>query len=117
MAPILALGGVEEWLRSTHAPVIAISPIVGGVALKGPAAKMMAELGEIPAAETVASAYSRFLDGFVLDLTDAAESDAIQSRGLRVLNTDTVMDTRADQARLAAEIMDFATEFSRAPVG
>ena len=116
IAPILALDGVREWLRRIPAPVIAVSPIVGGVALKGPAAKMMCELGEKPVSETVAAEYDGLLDGFVLDRTDGAEVDAIQARGLRVLLTDTVMHTCADKARLAAEIMVFAAEISRALV-
>lgn len=117
IAPILALAGARECLCTSPAPVIAVSPIVGGAALKGPAAKMMRELGKNPAAETVAVEYDGLLDGFVLDQVDAAEADAIRARGPRVLLADTVMHTRADKARLAAEIMSFAAEFSRPPVG
>lgn len=117
IAPILALEGARESLRSSPAPVIAVSPIVGGVALKGPAEKMMRELGENPAAETVASEYDGLLAGFVLDQVDSAEAEAIRSRGPRVLLTDTVMHTRSDKSRLATEIMAFAAEFSGSSVG
>ncbi len=117
IAPILALAGAREWLRTSPAPVIAVSPIVGGVALKGPAAKMMRELGKKPSAETVAAEYDGLLDGFVLDRVDADEAQAIRARVPRVLLTDTVMRTRADKSGLAAEIMAFAREFSRAPIG
>ncbi|HJO34010.1 MAG TPA: 2-phospho-L-lactate transferase [Anaerolineales bacterium] len=116
IAPILALTGAREYLRTTAAPVIAISPIVGGAALKGPAAKMMRELGENVSAETVAVQYADLLDGFVLDRCDAAEAEAIRARGMRVLLADTVMRTSADEARLAAEILAFAGEFARARV-
>jgi LPPG:FO 2-phospho-L-lactate transferase len=117
IAPILALTGAREWLRTAAAPVIAVSPIVGGAALKGPADKMMRELGENPSAVTVAAEYDGLLDGFVLDRCDAAEAEAIRARGPRVLLADTVMRTSADKARLAAEIMAFAGDFARARVG
>ncbi len=117
IAPILALTGARECLRTAAAPVIAISPIVGGAALKGPAAKMMRELGENAAAETVAAQYADLLDGFVLDRCDAGEAEAIRARGPRVLLADTVMRTSADKARLAAEILAFAREFASARVG
>ncbi len=117
IAPILALEGAREWVRTSPAPVIAVSPIVGGAALKGPAAKMMRELGENPSGETVASIYDGLLDGIVLDRRDAAEAEAIEARGLRVLLTDTVMHSCADKTRLGTEIMAFAAEFTRADVG
>lgn len=117
IAPILALDGAREWVRTSPAPVIAVSPIVGGAALKGPAAKMMIELGENPSGETVASVYDGLLDGIVLDHVDAAEVESIEARGLRVLLTNTVMHSSADRARLGTEIRAFAAEFAGAGVG
>ncbi len=90
-------------------PVGAVSPIVGGQALKGPAAKMFAELGVVPSAYAVAQHYQGVLTHFVLDQLDADQASAIQSLGVRTLVTDTVMRTEADRARLAAEIMEFIT--------
>ena len=112
IAPILEVAGSLDSLYAVSAPVIAVSPIVGGSALKGPAAKMISELGDKPSAEAVAAHYEFLADGFVLDQIDCAEAEAIRARGLRVLVTNTVMNTHADKARLAAEIMAFAEEFS-----
>jgi LPPG:FO 2-phospho-L-lactate transferase len=96
-------GGKPGW----RAPVVAVSPIVGGQALKGPAAKMFAELGVVPSAHAVAQHYQGLLTHFVLDQLDADQAGAIQSLGIRTRVTDTVMRTEADRERLAAEVMEF----------
>ena len=108
--PVLALEGVEPALRGAAAPVVAVSPIVGGAAIKGPAAKMMAELGMPVTATGVARHYAErnLLDGFVIDEADAAEAAAIEGIGLPTLVTGTVMETLADRERLARETLDFA---------
>ena len=108
--PLLALPGVEAALRSTPAPVIAVSPIVGGRAVKGPAAKMMAELRMPVTAAAVARHYRkrRLLDGFVVDSADAGEAAEIERAGLPTLVTGTVMESLADRERLAGEVLDFA---------
>jgi LPPG:FO 2-phospho-L-lactate transferase len=108
--PILALPGVEGLLSRARAPVVAVSPIVGGAAIKGPAAKMMAELGMEPSAAAIARRYAArdLLDGFVLDVQDAALVPAIEALGVRVLLADTIMRTLDDRARLAREILAFA---------
>lgn len=104
IGPILALPGVREALR--NAPrVVAVSPIVGGQALKGPAAKIMAELGQPVSPVSVAQGYGDFLSGFVLDWADQAEADRIAAMGIRPFVTDTIMRDRADRARLAREIL------------
>ncbi len=104
IGPILALPGVRETLR--NAPrVVAISPIIGGQALKGPAAKMMAELGQPVSPVSVAQGYGDFLHGFVLDWADQAEADRIAAMGIRPFVTDAVMRDRADRARLAREVL------------
>jgi LPPG:FO 2-phospho-L-lactate transferase len=68
--PILAVPGIREAIEQSDAPVIAVTPIIGGKAIKGPAAKMMAELGLDVSAAAVARRYADFIDGFVIDVTD-----------------------------------------------
>lgn len=109
--PILNLAGLRE--RVARKPTVAVSPIVGGQALKGPAAKLLAELGLDVSAASVAEHYSDLLTGFVLDVVDAALRPALEARGLNVLLTDTVMRTDADRARLARETVDFAASLRR----
>lgn len=106
--PILAVSGVRQALL--RAKVIAVSPIVGGKALKGPAAKMFAEIGIPPSAQAVALHYGSLLSGFVFDRLDAAEELEIRSVGVRTLVTDTVMKNPADRQRLATEILTFAQQ-------
>jgi LPPG:FO 2-phospho-L-lactate transferase len=108
IAPILAVPGVRAGLTSKR--VAAVSPIVGGKALKGPAAKMYQELGIEPSAVSVARHYGKsgkdgILTGFVLDTVDAAQLAELERLGLHGLVTDTIMRTSADRARLASEII------------
>ncbi|PWH18359.1 MAG: 2-phospho-L-lactate transferase [Anaerolineae bacterium] len=103
--PILAIPAIRQAIL--RARVIAVSPIVGGKALKGPAAKMFAEIGIPPSAQAVALHYGSLLKGFILDRVDAEEEMEIRSLGLRTLVTDTVMKTIADRQRLAQEILTF----------
>ncbi|HRJ44914.1 MAG TPA: hypothetical protein PL105_23660, partial [Caldilineaceae bacterium] len=84
--------------------VIAVSPIVGGQALKGPAAKMMRELGEMSSPLTVVDHLGDVLDGFVIDRTDAELAGAVI---LPTLVTDTIMTDLASKERLAQEILTF----------
>jgi len=108
--PLLALRGVAEAMRASAAPIVAVTPIVGGRALKGPAAKMMAELGLEVSPLSVARHYREreLLDGFVLDLRDEKAAPAIEALGVAVRVTDTVMVSLADRERLAAESLDLA---------
>jgi len=108
--PVLALPGVEAALRAASAPVIAVSPIVGGQAIKGPAAKMMEELQMPVTTAAVARHYRErhLLDGFVVDHADAGEAAEIEREGLPTLVTGTVMESLADRERLAREVLDFA---------
>jgi LPPG:FO 2-phospho-L-lactate transferase len=103
--PILSLRGLRSVLERKR--VIAVSPIVGGQALKGPAGKMMAELGLEVSATSVAEHYAGLLSGFVLDEVDAALEPIIARYVPRVLATDTVMRTDDDRARLAREVVAF----------
>ena len=103
--PILSLPGVRE--RLAPKPVMGVSPIIGGRAIKGPAAKMLAELGLEVSSLAVAQHYRELLRGFVTDTVDEALSPEIRGAGLRVLVTNTVMRTTADRARLAGEVLKF----------
>jgi len=104
--PILSLADVRDQLRGLR--TLAVSPIIGGQAVKGPAAKMFRELGQEPTALAVARRYADFLDGFVIDRADANQQGDIERMNMRVLVTDTLMRDRADRARLARETLDFA---------
>ncbi len=103
--PILAVPGVRPALAACRAPVVAVSPVIGGRAVKGPTAKMMAELGVPTSAQTVAEHYSGLLNGFVLDDADAAEAEAID---VPCLATRILMTDEADKRTLAREVLDFA---------
>jgi LPPG:FO 2-phospho-L-lactate transferase len=105
IGPILAVPAVRDALKETRASVTAITPIIGGRALKGPAADMLRDLGHEVSARAVASMYSDFADRFVLDLTDAPMKSGIEELGLRVTVTNTVMATLEDKQRLAKEVM------------
>ena len=106
--PILEVGGLKELIKKRGAPVIAVSPIVGGRALKGSAGKMMNELGKEPSARAVATEYLRFIDGFVIDTEDQPLADGIRSLGLRVLAVPTIMRNIDDRISLARSVLDFA---------
>ncbi len=108
--PILALPEVRDRLAACAAPVIAVSPIVGGRAIKGPTAKMMRELGGPSTATAVAAHYGELLDGFVIDRADADAADAIRAAGIAVLVTATVMASLGDRENLARAVLDFAGE-------
>jgi LPPG:FO 2-phospho-L-lactate transferase len=99
IGPILALPGMREALRAAPAPVVAVSPFVGGRAVKGPTDAFCEQAGIERSADGIARAYADLLDGLVAD--EAAD-------GLPGLVTDTLMDTRGDRARLAREVLDFA---------
>jgi LPPG:FO 2-phospho-L-lactate transferase len=87
--------------------IVAVSPIVGGQALKGPAAKMFRELGWEPSALAVAQRYQGLVSHFVLDQLDAAQESAIQSLGMKTLVTNTIMQSVDDRVRLASEVVEF----------
>jgi LPPG:FO 2-phospho-L-lactate transferase len=108
IAPILALAGVRAALERRRVPVIAVSPIVAGRALKGPAAKIMRELGQEPSSLEVARFYRGLIDALVIDHADCALSAAIAGLGIRPLVTNTIMKDARGQAELAGRIMDFA---------
>jgi LPPG:FO 2-phospho-L-lactate transferase len=107
--PILSVKGMRELVQKSRVPKIAVSPIVGGEALKGPAGKMFVELGRAPSAYEVAKIYRGVIDRFVLDRVDEEQARDIKDLGMRVWVTDTVMRDEMERARLAREICEWAT--------
>ena len=108
--PILAIPGVREALVACKAPVIAVSPIIAGRAVKGPTAKMMTELGLDPSAGSVAHRYADLLDGYVIDHADMAEVVSIDAR---VTLAQTMMTTIEDREALARTVLDAAAVLRR----
>ncbi len=105
--PILAVQGMRQKLIEAKAPVIAVSPIIGGAAVKGPTAKIMAELGLVVNAKTIAAHYEGLIDGLVIDQADAAEA---QHLDIPTLVTATLMTTLDDRKRLAHDVLQFADQ-------
>ena len=108
IGPILEISGMRQLLRKRGAPVIAVTPIVGGKALKSSAGKMMRELGKEPSPRAVAIEYLRLVDGFVIDREDAHLVESVRSLGIQVLAAPTVMRTPDDRVELARIVLDFA---------
>jgi len=103
IAPILSVKLVREALEGKR--VAAVSPIIGGKAIKGPAAKMYQELGIEPSAFAVASHYHPLLSGFIMDQVDQAELDRVSELGINVLVTNTIMKAVEDRKNLAEEVL------------
>ena len=106
--PILALPTMRRVLAASRSPKIAVSPLIKGQALKGPAAKLMKELNMDVSATGVAHYLREVLTGFVIDHADQAEEEAITNLGLRTLVTGTVMTSNETKVQLAQEILAFA---------
>jgi LPPG:FO 2-phospho-L-lactate transferase len=106
IGPILALPGVRHALQTTTAPVAAISPLVAGKPIKGPADRLLAGLGIEVSASGVAGLYRDFLDTFVVDSQDVAQRERLESQGLAVLTTDTIMSDIAKSEALAKIIVE-----------
>jgi len=106
--PILQIDGMKQLLRRRRTPVIAVTPIIGGRALKGSAGKMMRELGREISPRSVAGEYLRLIDGFVLDSEDLALLDSVRSLGMDVVALPTIMRSIDDRMALAQEVLDFA---------
>lgn len=103
--PILAVPGLCQALQDCSAPIVAVSPIIGGKAVKGPTAKMMTELGLPTTPNGIASHYDGLLSGLVIDEADEGEAAAID---LPCLVTPTLMRSDEDKKELAARVLDFA---------
>jgi LPPG:FO 2-phospho-L-lactate transferase len=109
--PILAVAGVREAIARAAAPVVAVSPIIGARAVKGPTAKMMSDLGFEVSATAVARRYQDLLDAYVLDRADAAEADKL---GIPATVTHTLMTTLADREDLARHVLASADALAEA---
>jgi LPPG:FO 2-phospho-L-lactate transferase len=103
--PILKLDGILEQLKKKR--VIAVSPIIGGKTIKGPAAKMFSELGIMPSSIAVADHYRDFLTGLLLDTADQTEAAQISAGGIIPMVTNTIMRSQDDRIRLAKETIKF----------
>jgi LPPG:FO 2-phospho-L-lactate transferase len=112
--PILEVAGLRDLLRSRGAPLVAVTPIVGGKALRGSAGKMMRELGREATARGVAGEYLRLVDGFVIDQVDAELVSSIASLGMRVVAVPTLMRSAEDRVALARAVLDFAANIREA---
>ena len=106
--PILAVKGVREKLKSSNARVLAVSPIVGGDAVKGPTANNLRDLGFSVSAYAIAKYYSDFIDGFMLDKGDENEISRIESLGIQVGLADTVMTDLQSKIKLAEDVLRFS---------
>lgn len=107
--PILQVYPIREMITDLARAVVAVTPIIGGKAVKGPAAKMMAEMNMPVTAEAVAGYYGDLIDGFVIDHQDAAQSNNLSCA---VLESNTMMSDGDDRVRLAAEVLRFALEIA-----
>ena len=110
--PILKLPGLKKAIERSRTTVLAVSPIVGGKALKGPTAKMLKELRLKSDASSIAQHYGKILDGFVIDTKDCNLEKQISEKGHKVLVTQTIMKSLDDKVSLANDILDFAAEIS-----
>jgi LPPG:FO 2-phospho-L-lactate transferase len=106
IGPIRALPGVDDALRSARRRASAVSPIIAGRALKGPADRMLASLGHEVSATGVARLYDGLVATFVLDEVDAGQAADVTALGMRPVTLPTVMRTAADRAALAAAVLD-----------
>jgi LPPG:FO 2-phospho-L-lactate transferase len=111
LEPILALPNMRRILAATWVPKIGISPIIQGATVKGPAAKMMAELGLEVSAVGVARCLYDVLTNFVIDHLDEGHQEAISNMGLRTLVTATIMNNDQAKIALAREVLEFAGIF------
>ena len=107
IGPILAVPGMRELLVGSSAPKVAVSPIVGGRALKGPADRMLRSLDHEVSVTGVARIYMGLVDGMVIDRIDGEEEASISALDMRVFTTDTVMHDEADREGLAREVLRF----------
>ena len=107
--PILALPGMRKALEASTAPIVAVAPIIGGKAIKGPTAKMMRELGLEVGAETVAKRYGELLDGYIVDQLDAALATKLP---IPTIATNALMVSLADREQLAKTVLSLADKLS-----
>lgn len=105
--PWVSVDPILQVIKKIDKPIVAVSPIIGGKTVKGPAAKMYTELGIEPSALAVAKHYRGILTGFVLDNVDVAMENEIKQLGIKTLVTDTLMNNLTDRTRLAEDVLHF----------
>lgn len=113
IGPILAVPGIREALRKTSADVVAISPIIGGAAVSGPAAALMASQNLAPSITGVADHYADFLDVLVADDSDAATAQSLDKHSVRISCSNILMRTNEDRERLARTVLELALPHRR----
>ena len=110
--PILAMPAVRKALASCLAPVLAVSPIIGNQAVKGPTAKLMSELGQEVSSATIARHYGDLIDALVVDVQDA---QMVAPEGIEIIATPTLMLTLEDRERLACTVLAAADRMAARP--
>ncbi|NJC98045.1 MAG: 2-phospho-L-lactate transferase [Anaerolineales bacterium] len=105
--PWVSIDPILKIIPIDQKPVVAVSPIIGGQTVKGPAAKMYSELGIEPSALAVANQYRGLATGFVLDQIDSQLEESVRGLNMRTLVTNTMMQSHEDRKRLANEILAF----------
>jgi len=113
IGPILSMPVLHKALQKCAAPVVAISPVVGGESLKGPLAKIMREMNVPATASWIAEQYSDFLDGIIIDSTDSELASGIEALGMSTMCTNIVMKSVGDRVQLAAVSLEFIASLSQ----
>lgn len=116
IAPILAVAGIRQAIAASRASRVAVSPLIGGRTVKGPADRMLAAMGHSSSNRGVAASYAGLIDGLVIDTSDAADRPGLEAESLQVFTTGTLMHSREDKARVAAQVLDFARTCRREEV-
>lgn len=112
--PILAVPGMRRAIRRAGVPVVAVSPIIAGQAVKGPTAKMMRELGQEPTAANVLQRYQGLVDAFIVDPVDIASLEG-QADGVTLVGADVMMRTLEDRERVARLVIETAASVVGVP--
>lgn len=107
IAPILSVPGLRGILHSLACPIVAVSPLVGGKAIRGPLDRLLQDLGHPATQATIASLYADFLDGLVIDRSDASEAHAVEALGVSTLVANTVMSGARSREALARRVLEF----------
>src|SRR5262249_15699546 len=111
--PVLAVPGMRERLQNAGVPIVAVSPIVAGLVIKGPTAKMMTELKIPNSAVAVAEHYRDLAAGFPIDAQDAALEADVAALGIQTVVAQTVMLSLADRKQLAAAVLQFVERLNK----
>ncbi len=113
IGPMLAIGALRDALRDRRAPCVAVSPFIGGEAIKGPAAKIFRELGVTPGAAALTDHYAGLVDAILCDDGDPSAGETVN--GIELIAADTLMRDNADQQRLAREVLALAATLRQSP--